>query len=183
MAKPALQVCPLCGIHGEVTQHPDGPDLWRFVCSGPHHDGDHTWYPTVEFAPTSERTGVGAELGVYDDLVTCINAQELVEYGIVEYRYAHLNRAAYLELVRRFGHRSLGAKKFTASAFLARALGQLSTEGLTVSRWAKATGYWDYNGKVSAWARPETSDSIPVTSWSDFAISKGFDPIAWPWAR
>jgi len=87
-------------------------------------------------------------LGLYDDLLQCVQSGDpWVEHGIVEYRYSRLNPKVYLqELIPRFGHRAQGPRLFSASALIAKALGQLRNEGLLAWRYDKATGFWDYSG-------------------------------------
>ena len=111
-------------------------------------------------SPPAGRTGVGEELGVYDDLLLCVHPEEWVEYGVVEFRYADLSGRGYGELVRRYGHRSIQTATYSASAFLGRALSQLHQEGLLLSRWLPATGYWSYNGEISGGQSLERSSLI-----------------------
>jgi hypothetical protein len=45
--------------------------------------------------------GIGAKLGVYDDVFLCLSPGEpWLEHGIVEHRYKELCPAAYLEMIR-----------------------------------------------------------------------------------
>ena len=49
--------------------------------------------------------GIGAKLGVYDDVFLCLSPGEpWLEHGIVEHRYKELCPAAYLEMIDRWGH-------------------------------------------------------------------------------
>ena len=68
------------------------------------------------------------------------------------------------------------AKKYTASAFLARALGDLSRTGSTLFHPGKATGRWAYNTDISWWAlapEPEWSQRL---SWEDTGLSMDYVP-------
>lgn len=177
--RPALQVCPLCATTDDVTLSSDGPDLWRFTCAaeGDHHP--YEWVPTGQVLAEPGRNAAAEDLGVYDELLRCVHAGELVEYGIVEHRFAAAMPDVYRQLVDRYGHRSLKPSSYTASAFLSHALGQLAREGLLVLSWTKGTGYWDYLDRVSAWRLPGEPDAAP-TSWSEFAAREGIDEQSWP---
>lgn len=147
-------------------------------------DGCHPvfeWNPTVGKADLrTHRSGFGEELGVYDSLLECVNAGA-AEYGVIEYRFATSERAAYDRLVRRYGHRALAPAKYTASSFLGNALGQLWRER-TIGAWmVKATGYWSYNGRIGGYASAGTESSASVLSWEDFARQQlDIDPAEWP---
>lgn len=181
--RPNRQVCQLCGIDEEVTVGSEGPDMWVFTCTArnQHHGADHVWRPTLEVSIPAGRNGIGQELGVYDDLGACVLANERVEYGVVEFRYAMRNPTAYRELVERYGHVSLGlgGRRYSASMFLAHALDQLDREGIL--RWSSTigTGYWNYLTTVSAWEQRKDCPPTPLTSWVDFALAMGSDPSTW----
>lgn len=176
---PPRQVCPLCATDDGVTVVSTGPDLWEFSCSNDQPNHPYAWPVNTGVPITAGRTGVGEELGVYDDLLRCVQPAEFVEYGIVEHRFAHEAPGTYRTLVDQYGHASGRKTKYTASSFLAHALGQLAREGLLAYTEVKATGYWDYLSKVSAWRRAETSSDTPLTTWADFAASIGQDPEVW----
>lgn len=181
--RPNRQVCQLCGSDEEVTVSSEGPDMWVFTCTalGRYHDAEHVWRPTLDSSFPAGRGGLGQALGVYDDLIGCVLANERVEYGVVEFRYATRNPIAYRELVERYGHASLGlgGRRYSASMFLAHALGQLGREG--VLRWSSTTGtgYWDYLTTVSAWEQRTNEGEMPLTSWVDFARTTAKDPNVW----
>lgn len=107
-------------------------------------------------------------------------ANERVEYGVVEFRYAMRNPTAYRELVERYGHVSLGlgGRRYSASMFLAHALGQLDREDCAVPS-TIGTGYWDYLTTVSAWEQRKDCSPTPLTSWVHFALAMGSDPSTW----
>ncbi|MGE0305023.1 MAG: hypothetical protein AB7N61_12315 [Acidimicrobiia bacterium] len=176
---PPRQVCPLCATDDGVDVVSTGPDLWEFSCSNDQPSHPYSWPVNTGVPITVGRTGVGEELGVYDDLLRCVHTDEFVEYGIVEYRFAQEAPASYRALVDQYGHVNVRPTKYTASSFLSHALGQLSREGLFVYTEVKATGYWDYLSKVSAWRRSETSPDTPLTTWADFATSIGAAPDVW----
>ena len=76
--------------------------------------------------PTPGRVGLAEDLDVYDALLRCVQREECVEYGVVEYRYFVDSPDSYRALVARYGHTSLKPTRYSASVFLAHALGQLS---------------------------------------------------------
>ncbi|MGZ4790362.1 MAG: hypothetical protein ACXWBO_00740 [Ilumatobacteraceae bacterium] len=121
------------------------------------------------------------ELGVYDDLLALFTEPgPFLEWGIVEHLYAQRNPATYRELVDRYSHTAYGPTQYSASAFLGRAAGQLASDGHLMVRFENATGYWSYNGVISAFALPPGPDDAAITTWADFAIHEGFAPDDWP---
>jgi hypothetical protein len=179
---PPAQVCPLCGHDDVVSIVPGGDsENWLYVCTGTTHKDPYNWTVAIPSAFAGGREGVTAELGLYDDLLRCVRAEDpWVEHGIVEYRYSRLNPKVYLgELIPRFGHRAQGPRHFSASALIAKALGQLRNEGLLAWRYGKATGFWAYNGTISYWAIvPPPPDENRLT-WEEFAENGGLAPQEW----
>jgi hypothetical protein len=178
--RPTRQVCALCGSDDFVTLGSDGPDLWKFTCTGTHHYEPYVWQPTAERVAAVGRSGMGEDLGVYDDLLACVAAGERVEYGIVEHRFALRSPSTYRQLVETYGHTSIAPTNYSASSFLARALGQLSREGLLQLGESPATGFWSYNGTISSWGQPGEPETTPLYSWASFAAENDFDPTEWP---
>ena len=177
-----MEVCPRCAEAEDITESmsPDGVPL--LSCRNPKHE-PYTWAKYLEPEGISGREGLGEELGVYEDLPAVLRRDEpVIEYGVLEHRYAKENPAAYKQLVDRYGHTALEPTRYSASAFLARALGQLSREGAVVFRSVPATGRWSYNGSISGWCLPGTGaeDDDDVLSWAAFAESKDIDPETWP---
>jgi hypothetical protein len=179
--RPPIQVCQLCAVDDFVALESTGPDLWQFRCAhGPQHpDRDHVWSPTPAAFFESGRTGVGEELGVYDDLLRCVEPNERAEYGVVEHRYSEVAPASYRELLSRYGHTSLGPTRYSTS-FLSHALAQLYREGALARTDVPATGYWHYLRIVPAFAKPEANPDIETTAWTAFATRHGIDPETWP---
>lgn len=180
-----MEVCPRCADSEDIIKStsPDGVGL--LTCTSSGHQ-PFTWAEYVEPAGMQGREGIGEELGVYEDLPAVLRRHEpVVEYGVVEHRYALAHPAEYRQLVARYSHTALGPTRYSASAFLARALGQLSREGAVVFRSVKATGRWAYNSDISGWCLPDTSaeNLAEVLSWRDFAIQNGMDPEDWPVLR
>ena len=88
--------------------------------------------------------GIGAKLGVYDDVFFCLSPGEpWLEHGIVEHRYKELCPAAYLEMIDRWGHVSQGPRRYSVTAFLTRAWSQLARDGML------ATKLWSRHWPVS----------------------------------
>lgn len=184
MAAPPSVVCPLCATQDDLdapTPLPDG--AWQFVCHGYHQPSPYRFETSADAKVAPYPEGLATELGLWDDLPKVLSGDEpWVEYGIVEYRYAEAHPVEYGKLVAQYGHTASGPKKFTASAFIAKALGRLASEGILSATFRPATGYWKYNGTISYWADPAsgpTSDSDAIT-WEHFAETTGFNPMDWP---
>ena len=177
-ARPDRQVCPICGLDDDV-QLLQAAGEWIFTCDAATHV-PYEWRPTLTSRTLrSYRSGVGEELGVYDDLLACVD-DGLAEYGVIEYRFATRAPETYAELIRRYSHGALGPKRYTTSSFLGGALGQLWREEAIDGRWVPATAYWSYNTQVGGYATAPVHDDTPVLSWEQFATSLGIDPQTWP---
>ena len=121
------------------------------------------------------------EFGVYEDLLALFpDTGPFQEWGIVEHRYADRSPDVYSELVSKYSHTALGLTQYSVSAFLGQAAGKLAREGHLALRWVTATGYWSYNGVISAFTLPPASADTPVVAWEQFAREHGFDPEDWP---
>ncbi len=115
-APPARQLCPLCGHDDEVTTTRVG-DEWVVTCASKTHP-PMEWRPKEQYQSTGTyRTGIGEDLGVYDDLLACVH-DGFAEYGVVEYRFAQYAPDTYRLLVDRYGHTALGPAGYSTSAFL-----------------------------------------------------------------
>ena len=74
--------------------------------------------------------GIGAKLGVYDDVFLCLSPEEpWLEHGIVEHRYKELRPTAYREMINRWGHVIQGPRRYSVTAFLTRRWSQLAIDG------------------------------------------------------
>lgn len=177
--KPAHQVCPICAFDDDVETLL-AADEWVMTCRNQKHPL-FEWRPKDQGAkPGSYRTGVGEELGVYDDLLACV-CDGFAEYGVIEHRYSKRVPEAYQFLVTRYGHTAKAPSHYTASAFLGGALGQLWREALVEGVWGPATGYWSYNGRVGSYAPSGTPEDSHILSWEHFAEKTlGVDPYDWP---
>lgn len=177
-----MEVCAICGTSDDVEeeQTPDGATL--LTCDGGGHE-PRTWAKYEEPVGLPARDGLGEELGIYEDLPALLSQDEpVVEYGVVEHRNALAHPEEYRVLIERYGHTALAPSRYTASAFLARALGQLTREGAVVFRSVPATGRWHYNGQISGWCLPGTpaESADEVLSWAEFANQNDIDPATWP---
>jgi hypothetical protein len=184
MTQPAHQVCPFCAVDDDVQLLHIG-DEWIFTCSNAGHPR-YEWRPTVAARRLTYRSGIGEELGVYDALLAIVG-DEWLEYGVIEHLFSAVCRKEYDFLVQRYGHTAIaeGDLKYSASAFLGGALGQLYREGLVVSEFGPATGYWSYNGQVGWYAEASTTAArADGRSWKDYAeMELRSDPATWPALR
>ena len=183
---PVHQVCPLCG-HDDaeyLSWEVEGPGLWRYVCTDPSHSEPYAWLTTGKDALQGGGGGDGLadQLGIYDDLLACFAFDgPLLEYGAVEYLYATQNPHPYQDLVSRYSHTRLGPTRFSASAFIGAALGRMYREGLLRRVDVKATGYWRFNGRLTAMSLAASQNDLVVT-WEQFALERQLDPEDWPLA-
>ena len=180
--KPSMQVCQQCG-HDDDVELLAVDEVWTFICSNEGHPV-YQWQPTAgNSGLLSGRSGLGEELGVYDDLLVCVK-EGLAEYGVIEHRFAEYKPKTYDFLVRRYGHRALKPKRYTASAFLGSALGQLWREDAVEGVWVDATGYWSYNHRINAYGPPGTPEDSDVLTWATFAVETlGCKATDWPALR
>lgn len=179
MAQPARQICPICAYDDDVVvQKVD--DEWVMTCDSPAHPPIE-WRPAAQFQKTmTYRTGIGEELGVYDTLLECL-MPGLSEYGVIEYRFFETDPVTYKHLISRYGHTAIGGSRYTTSAFLGGALGQLWREGSVTGTWGPATGYWTYNQTVGTYGPAGTPVDSPILSWASYASDTlGADPATWP---
>lgn len=177
------QVCPMCALDDYLVifQSEEDPQTIELRCEGPDC-ARYTWTPTVQTRNVSIRTGIAESYGVFDDLLACIGPEEpWLEYGIVEYRYARLRPALYLdEFIPRWGHTSIAPTQYTVSSFLGGALGALWRSGDIDNVYGPATGRWSYNTQISYVTRPRSPQTDVRVTWADFAQKNRIDPDAWP---
>jgi hypothetical protein len=188
-------VCPYCNECEWTSAAPglsdEGSPLLVLRCDNDQHPHPPTWsFPDPDVpAPAAAKTGSSGagqplvhQLGLYDKLVDVVQRfDRWVEYGIVEHEFAHAYPDVYRELVHRMGHVATdGHKQWTASAYLARMLGNLTRTGDVVYRPSHGTGRWAYNSDISAWRPPQAADTSDVLSWAGYATEQGMDPDTWP---
>jgi hypothetical protein len=187
-----IEVCPLCGDDYDVTAEgvpagDAGSGLRPFRCRHPQHGGEgFVWFAAP--AGLSGKGGGGAdlgfaeELGLYDLLPTLlVRGEPWVEYGIVERRLREAEPDVFAELVERYGHiETHGSKTYTASAFIARTLGDLTRppRGPLVASCGTgpATGFWSYNHQVFYWALPPGPPVSDKRTFVEWAQIRGWDP-------
>ena len=178
---PAHQLCPLCGRDDPITIEPIADGIWRYTCSNTVKHSVYTWSGTATSAmddPTTDNKAEG--LGLYSDLPHClVPGEPFVEYGVVEYRFSLLRPDVYAELIDDYGHTRQGPMKYTASAFIAKAMGTLADRGEVLYKPGRATGYWAYNSGISYWALPPGPENPnEVLTYREFAMREGLDPEA-----
>ena len=124
-----------------------GPGLLEFSCTRVKQHRDekpYVWQGTSE-GPLSETEGSGPVpiQDVREALLACLRPGEpWLEYGIIEERYRETAPQDFEILREEYGHRILGPpsnSQFTASAYLARALGDLREFGQVAHMNGKAT--------------------------------------------
>ena len=129
----------------------------------------------------ARRGGIGAELGVDDDVFLCLSPGEpWLEHGIVEHRYKELCPAAYGQMIERWGHVSQGPRRYTITAFLTRAWSQLAGGGLLAAQLGPATGLYQHNGRIMYCALPPGPEPQRIRTWAEFAADLGISPYDWP---
>jgi hypothetical protein len=154
-ARPANQVCPICG-YDDGVEIVLADDDRVITCEGRSHP-PFEWRPKEQYhKPLSPRSGIGEELGVYDGFA---------QFGVVECRLWVRAPTTYPILVERYGHTVYGPSRYTPLALLGGALGHLWREQLVEGVWVSATG------TVGAYTRMGTPHETPHTSWQDFALA------------
>jgi hypothetical protein len=124
--------------------------------------------------------GIGAQLGVYEDVFLCLSPGEpWLEHGIVEHRYKELCPGAYREMIDRWGHVTQGPRRYSVTAFLTRVWSQLAGYGVLAAQLGPATGLYDHNGTIMYWAVPPGPDAQRIQTWADFAADLGISPYEW----
>lgn len=184
---PPRVVCSLCSLDDQyvVTLHGDGT-RWLYTCDGPGHK-PYNWDRPVASPQSEGREGIIAELGLYDDLLACLDPNEprWVEHGVVEHRYLTTHPRTYFgELLPRWGHTSdRTARGKSTSLVLAQAMGQLRREELLEYRTWKPTGFWAKNSTISYWTRPPAPPDSERLTWHTHATQLGLDPSNWHFSR
>jgi hypothetical protein len=154
---------------------------YEFTC--PRRDGHpvpgpYTWMQAAPPPDLKEISGLAAELGLDVELPHAIGQYpgRWVEYGVVEHAYATANPKDFAMLVERYGHTAIAGARYSASAFLASTLGNLSRTGHVLYHNGPATGRWDYNVEISWWALPPAPDWEDRSSWTDLGLHPDYVP-------
>ncbi len=176
----SFQVCP---FHADeaVAGLPAAEGALVFTCGrtrGHPESGPWTWLSQPEVG-TDDGSGLVAELGLRVELPTILRpfAGCWAEYGVVEHAYAVAQPKDFAFLVERYGHTAIGQRRYTASAFLAGALGGLARTGVVLLDYGdRATGRWSYNGPTSWWSLPPAPLTGARVSWADTGLNMDYVP-------
>jgi hypothetical protein len=180
------EVCPFHAdddVLGEPTGNDDGSLKFRCSRRGHPADGPFEWLRVPEPPGVPGVDGLAAELGLAIDLPAAVKqfAGTWVEYGVVERAYALAHPEEFARIIGEFGHRAIAPRKYTASAFIARALGVLGRQGTICYHDGPATGRWTYNSTISWWSVPPAPDwSADRLSWQDHKANMSYVPGANP---
>ena len=177
----SIQVCHFHadeGVHGTIVSA-DG--MMTFTCprsKGHPQPGPYTWLQAPTPPEVVGMGGLAAELGLAVELPAALAAfrGKWVEYGVLEHAYATANPEDFAFLVQRFGHTAIAAKRYTASAYLARILSDLSRTGSIQFHWGPSTGRWSYNSGTSWWAVPPEPDWTQRLSWAETHLPMDYVP-------
>jgi hypothetical protein len=129
----------------------------RFVCDRatghPSGGPGFEWVQAPPPPPGLELGGLGAELGLHDELPAALAAYagRWVEYGVLERAYARRQPSDFLRLVETYGHTAIAKKRYTSSAYLGGVLGRLGRDATIHFHDGEATGRWAYNPRISWW--------------------------------
>lgn len=174
-----------CQFHTDEDQltKVGAEDGWHLTCH--RTDGMHPvpgapyiWLAPKQSDNESRASGLTAELGLFDELPAVLShfSHQWVEYGVLEAAYADTRPDDFDQLVQRYGHTAIAAKRYTASAFLGRALGEITRSGSIHGRMAPPTGRWSYNSEISWWSMdPDTALESSI-SWADQGRSMSYVP-------
>lgn len=152
------------------------------LCVGPGHPFERMWEPKRELKTTAKPLGDGiaAELGLYDDLLTCLREAEWAETGVVEHRYGTEHPSKYRWMVDRWGHVAQGPRRYSVTSFIGSTLGTLSRATHVTYRQGKGTGFFDYNPTIGFWTTEPVPTETFESSWAVVAASLGHQPGDWP---
>lgn len=154
-----LQVCPFHadeGVKGTPLRDEAGTEVFECRRQGHPRPGPWSWSFVPPPPGAMGATGLAAELGLHTELPAAIASygSRWVEYGLVERAYALAQPGDFRRLVAQYGHSHVAPSQYTASAYLARTLGDLSRHGAVVLHVGRGTGRWSYNTDISYWSLP-----------------------------
>lgn len=191
-AGPSIPVCNNCFYADDVTPLGRVDGDWEYQCENPKHGATpHTWIvesgTATAYVPSRE--GYLEDFNAYADLLSCIHSDDgWLEYGVVEHRFRQVS-PHYIQMCHLYTHSAMNAirggrlvdppQTATISARLARALGQLSNEGLVSKNWLPATGFWSYNQPISYWAPVPAPPGSERVTWTAFAEGQNLDGQQW----
>jgi hypothetical protein len=175
-----IVTCPACFSADNVAYQRLPDKQVAYFCAGRHPDGKpYSWVGSV----TAAEDGWTAAEGVTDELLepmlSCISpGDDLLEYGIVEYRFRERFPELFRAHVAERGHVMLEPARTSASAVrFGMALSRLARTGDLHYEYGPATGAWSYNSRISYWCRPPKRGRRTV-SWADFCAEAG-RPAEW----
>jgi hypothetical protein len=165
------QVCPFHGDEWDRgTPLPDGSRSYRCELRR-GHPGGGIWSWLVLPPPPAEPgiTGTAEELDLATELpeALAILGFGWFEYGLVERSYARRRPEDFQQMVKRWGHTAIAPKQYTASSYIARTLGSLSSMGRIAYHGGRGTGRWSYNSDISYWCLLPPADWNERTAWVD----------------
>lgn len=174
------QVCPFHADDDVVGSTASDGGL-EFTCdraTGHPTPGPHTWLHVPEPERLAGFSGFAAELRLDVELPAAIATRsgEWLEFGVVEKIYAGANPADFALLVERYSHTAVAATRYSASTFLAAALGRLSRTGQVLYKAVPATGRWAYNSRISSWAVAPEPDADRHVAWADLGQTMEYVP-------
>lgn len=176
------QCCPFHTDEDQLTKV-EAEDGWHLTC---HRTDDmhpvagrpYTWLAPKQSDNEAGASGLTSELGLFEELPAALGrfGGQWVEYGVLEAAYADARPDDFHLLVQRYGHTAIAAKRYTASAFLGRALGEITRSGSIHGRMAPATGRWRYNSEISWWAMEPDTPLEASISWAGQGRSMSYVP-------
>lgn len=175
----------VCAFHADEGIMPvglgDDTGSVRYTCprmKGHPTEGPYSWIDVPTPPGLEGLSGLAQELNLSIELpaVLAMYAGKWVEYGVVEQAYAQAHPKDFALLVERYGHKAIESKPYTASAFLAKTLGDLSRHGSVLYHDGPATGRWSYNSRISWWTLPPEPEWSTALSWSELGCSITYVP-------
>jgi hypothetical protein len=177
-----IQVCRF-HAHDDIVGVPTGAGdgSQAFTCArttGHPHPGPFTWLDVPAPPHGSLGGSLADEYGLHTELPAALAAYRgrWIEYGVLEHAYAANRPTDFAELVARFGHTAIRARRYTVSSYLARTLGDISRAGSVVHHSGDATGRWSYNSNISWWTLQPEPDWSSRLSWADTHHSISYVP-------
>lgn len=153
---------------------------WEFTCERQDHvpPGPSTWLSPPPPPADAEPSGIAAELGLAAEIPAVLKQFEgrWVEYGVFEHAYAISHPEDWADLMSRYSHTAVKGKRYTVSAFLGAALGNLSRHGAVCFHPGPATGRWSYNSTISWWSLPPEPEWSGRLSWEDSGLTVEYVP-------
>jgi hypothetical protein len=179
MTRPDGRVCP---FHADEFIRPEfiGSETadYEYTCVRVDHPapGPYSWPfvpEPVGLAGDSLGLGLDVELPSAVQRALAASGQSWVEYGLVEQAYAAANPRDWGVLLAKYGHThyqpadaTRAEFPYTASKYLARSLGALSSRGSLAHKFGAGTGRCNYLKSVSYYGLPNASDWEDRATWA-----------------